>query len=214
VASFFVKRAMDKGAHLIVVDGEENGLSPLASMNLQMSDIAKAIELAKRADSPAVVYGAGVTPEASEALKELVGKAHFLALQPGVNTRAAIALGLNNGFDASAADTLFVLAGEHAWNGDGVLDKLEKDAFLVVQASYESPLTKRADLVLPMAIWSERAGSLTNTMGLVQRASAAVEPQGQAKPDWEILSLLAGKMDMSLGSSLDEISALAAEQLK
>jgi len=214
VASFFVKRAIDKGARLIVVDGEDNGLSPLASMHLQMADIEKAIEVAERADSPAVVYGAGVTPKAAQALRELVNKAHFVALQPGVNTQAAVAFGLNNGFDVSAAKTLFVLAGEEDWDGDGVLDKLRKDAFVVAQASYQSPVTERADLVLPMAIWSERAGTLTNTMGLVQKASAAVEPKRQARPDWEILSLLADKMGTSLGGSFERISALAAEQLK
>ena len=214
VASFFVKRAIDKGARLIVVDGEDNGLSPMASMNLQMRDIDKAVEVAKRADAPAVVYGPGVSTPAAKALKELADKAQFVALQPGVNTRAAVGFGLNNGFDASSADTVFVLAGEQALEDDSVLDKLDNDAFLIVQASYESPLTQRADLVLPMAIWSERTGSLMNTMGLVQQAAAAVEPQGQAKPDWEILSLLASKMDISLGASFDDISAHAAEQLK
>ena len=214
VASFFVKRALDRGARLIVVDAEGNGLAPLASLQLNMADIRKAVDIAKRADSPAVLYGAGVTGKAGKALKELEGKALFVALQPGVNTRAAAALGLNNGFDPSAAQTLFVLAGEQEWNGKGVLDRMVKDAFLVVQSSYESPLTERADIVLPMAIWSERAGSLTNTSGLVQMANAAVEPKGQAKPDWEILSLLAGKMGKGLATSLDDISALAADQLR
>jgi formate dehydrogenase major subunit len=214
VASFFIRRAIDKGARLILVDRDDNELSPLASMHLRMADIAKAVEVAKRADAPAVLYGARITAKAGKALKELKNKAHFVALQPGVNTHAAVAFGLNNGFDASAAKTLYVLAGEQAWDGDGVLDKLGKNTFLVAQASYESPLTERANLVLPMAIWSERAGSLTNTMGLVQKAAAAVEPAGQAKPDWEILSLLAGKMGKKLSTKLDEISALAAEQLK
>jgi predicted molibdopterin-dependent oxidoreductase YjgC len=65
-----------------------------------------------------------------------------------------------------------------------------------------------------MAIWSERSGSLTNTEGRVQKVSKAVEPAGEAKPDWEVLSLLAQKLGKSLGASLDEISVNASRLLK
>jgi len=74
------------------------------------------------------------------------------------------------------------------------VQKIAKDAFVIVQAGYASPLIDRADVVLPSAIWSERAGTLTNTEGAIQIANQAVEPAGEAKPDWEILLLLAGKL--------------------
>jgi predicted molibdopterin-dependent oxidoreductase YjgC len=214
VASFFVKRAVDKGARLIVVDDKDNGLAPFAYMTLGTADVAKAVELAERASHPVIVYGAHVTGKAANALKKLDEKATFVALQPGFNTHAAVALGLNNGFDPSVAKTLYVLAGEENWDGAAVMGKLSKEAFVVVQASYESPLTERADVVLPMAIWSERAGSLTNTEGRVQKVQKAEEPKGESKPDWEILSLLAGKMGKKLGTSLDEISARAAQTIR
>jgi predicted molibdopterin-dependent oxidoreductase YjgC len=209
VVSFFVKRAIDKGARLIVVDRKDNGLAPFAYKNLEMKQIAKAVEMAERAENPIVLYGTGVTKGAAKALKKLA-KASFVAIEPGVNTRAAAAYGLNNGFDPAAAEALFVLVGEQLVDGAKV-PKVKKGAFVVAQASYASSLTDRADVVLPMAIWSERAGSLTNTEGRVQKASQAVEPQGQAKAAWEILALLAAKMGKKLGSSLEEISAHAAE---
>ncbi len=214
VASFFVKRAVDKGARLIVVDGKDNGLVPFAYMNLEMKEINRAVELAERAEHPMVLYGAGITKNAATALKKLGEKASFVALELGVNTRAAAALGLNNGFDASAAQALYILVGEQDLDGAPVLQKVGKDAFVVVQASFKSPLTERADVILPMAIWSERAGSLTNTEGRVQKANKAVEPKGEAKADWEILSLLAAKMGKKLGASLDDLSALAAEAIR
>jgi formate dehydrogenase major subunit len=210
VASYLVKRAVDKGARLIVVDGEDNGLAPFAYLSFALKDIAKAVELAQRAEQPVVLYGTGVTDKVAKALKKLT-KASFVAIEPGVNTRAAVAYGLNNGFDAAAAQALYVLAGEQAVD-DEWMRKMGKGAFVVAQASFESPLTDRANVVLPMAIWSERAGTLTNTEGRVQKASQAVEPQGQAKADWEILALLASKIGKKLGSTLEEISALAAEE--
>ena len=214
VASFFVKRSVDRGARLIVVDGKDNGLAPFAYMNLEMADIGKAIEIAQRAGNPVVVYGAGVTDKAATALKNLKGKASFVAIEPGANTRAAAALGLNNGFKPSAVKVLYVLLGEQNMGAEDISKKVDEKAFVIAQASFVSPLTERADVVLPMAIWSERAGSLTNTEGSVQKVNKAVEPAGEAKPDWEVISLLADKLGKKLGASLDEISARATQELK
>jgi predicted molibdopterin-dependent oxidoreductase YjgC len=121
---------------------------------------------------------------------------------------------MNNGFKAAAARVLFVLLGEKDWDGGEILAKAGKDAFLVVQASYASALTDRADVVLPSAIWSERTGTLTNTEGIVQTAVGAVEPEGEAKADWEILSQLADKLGKKLGASFKDISARAVKELK
>lgn len=214
VSSFFVKRSVDKGARLVVVDGKDNGLAPFAFMNLEMADVNKAIEIAERAEQPIVLYGAGVTEEAAGALKKLQGKAAFVALEPGVNTHAAVAFGLANGFKPSTVKVLYALLGEQECDGKDVLKDVDKNAFIAVQASFISPLTQQADVVLPMAIWSERTGSLTNTEGCVQKVNKAVEPAGEAKPDWEVLSLLAEKLGKSLGASLDEISVNASRQLK
>ena len=214
VLSFFVKRSVDKGTRLVVVDDKDNGLAPFAFMKLEMSEINKAIEIAERAEQPIVLYGAGVTQEAAGALKKLQGKAALVALEPGVNTHAAVAFGLADGFKPSTVKVLYALLGEQDCNGKDVLKDVDKSAFIAVQASFISPLTQRADVVLPMAIWSERTGSLTNTEGHVQKVNKAVEPAGEAKPDWEVLSLLAEKLGKRLGTSLDEISAEASEQLK
>ena len=214
VLSFLVKRSVDKGARLVVVDGKDNGLAPFASMTLEMSEINKAIEVAERAQQPIVLYGAGVTEEAAGALKKLYGKAAFVALEPGVNTHAAVAFGLANGFRPSTVKVLYALLGEQDCDGKDVLKGIDKNAFIAVQASFISPLTQQADVVLPMTIWSEREGSLTNIEGRVQKVNKAVEPAGEAKPDWEVLSLLAEKLGKRLGASLDEISANASQQLK
>ncbi|MBC7263015.1 MAG: molybdopterin-dependent oxidoreductase [Chloroflexi bacterium] len=213
VASFLVKRAVDKGARLIIVDSKDNGLAPFASMHLKMDEVNKAVELAERAVHPVVLYGPAITDKTIKALGKLGEKAVFIALEPGVNTYAAAAFGLSNGFDPSSAETVFVLVGEQDWDGKDMLKQFGPNAFVVVQTSYESPLTKKADVVLPMAIWSEREGTLTNIEGRVQQVNKAVEPKGEAKPDWEILSLLAGKLGKSFGT-LDEISARAARELE
>jgi len=214
VASFLVKGTVDKGARLIVVDGKDNGLAPFAHQRVEMADIDKAVDLAQRATHPVVLYGAGIAEKAAKSLTKLSSKAVFVALEPGVNTRAAVAFGFQNGFKPQAAKVLYLVLGEQRWDGEDLLKQAGKDAFLVVQAGYESPLTRQADVVLPAAIWSEQAGSLSNTEGRLLKINRVLEPRGEAKPDLEIISLLANKLGKKLATSLDEISARAAQELK
>ncbi len=214
IASFLVKRAVDRGTRLLIVGGEGNGLEPFAHKILGMADIQQAVDMAGKADRPVVLYGAGISETAVKTLKKLEKKAVFISLEPGVNSRAAAAFGLDNGFKPSALTLLYLLIGEQEWDSRNLLEKMGKDAFVVVQASFASPLTEKADVVLPTTVWSERTGSLTNTEGRVLKLNKAVEPEGEAKQDWEVLSLLAGKLGKKTGDSLDDISVHAAKELK
>lgn len=214
VASFLVKRLVDKGVRLIVVDDKENGLTSYASTSLKLAEIAKAVEIADGAENVTVLYGTGLTEDAAQALKKLGAKACAIALEPGVNTRAAVKFGMNNGFQASAAKVLYALLGEQDWDNGAVPGVVASDAFVIVQAGYTSPLLDRADAVLPSALGPERCGSLTNTEGVIQTASQAVKPAGQAMADWEILAQLARKLGRTLGASFADISASAATELK
>jgi formate dehydrogenase major subunit len=214
VASFLIKRAADRGARLIVAGGPENGLAPFAHRNLETAQVAEALAFVERAERPVVLFGPEITEEAAEALPKLPAKAAVLPLEAGANTRAAAAFGFRPGFKPGAAKFLYLLPGEENWDGREELEKAEARAFTVVQAGFESALTSRADVVLPMAIWAERGGTLTNTEGRVQKANPAVKPFAEAKPDWEIVSLLARRLGRKLGDSLDEVSARAAQELK
>jgi formate dehydrogenase major subunit len=207
VASFLLKQNVDAGGRLILVGDEENGLAPFACMIVGMDDIGQAVEVAERAENPLVLYGSGLTGKAAETLKRLEGKAVFIALEPGVNTRAAKAYGLDGQFQPSDAKVLYVLLGEQSGDGADPIGRIGKESFVIAQACYASAVTRRADVVLPMAIWSERAGSLTNTEGRLLKLNRAVEPAGEAKADWEILALLAERLGLKIGSSPDEVAA-------
>lgn len=214
VASFIIKRTVDRGARLIVVDDKDNGLLPFAYMHLKMNDVSRAVEIADRASYPVVVYGNGITEKAVQELKKLDGKACGVVLEPGVNTRAAVSFGINGGVEPAGVKALYVILGEEKIETTDIIQGLDRDTFIVTQASFASPLTVRADVVLPMAIWSERSGSLTNTEGRVLPVRKAVEPEGEAKPDWEILSLIAEKLNKKVGASLEELTAQATQKIK
>ncbi len=104
---------------------------------------------------------------------------------------------------------LYVLAADER-GLDKIRDVAGENAFIIAQASYRSALTDGAQIVFPSAIWSEQSGSLTNTEGRVQKMNKSVEPAGEARADWEVLSMLARQLGMELGDSHDDIFAQAA----
>jgi len=71
---------------------------------------------------------------------------------------------------------------------------LGKLDFLVVQDILHNETTQIADVVLPGAAISEKQGSITNLEGRIQTFQRVVSPPGKARPDWEILDLLAAEL--------------------
>jgi formate dehydrogenase alpha subunit len=85
--------------------------------------------------------------------------------------------------------------------------------FLVVQDIFPTETAVIADVILPAAAYAEKDGTFTNTERRVQRGRKAVEPPGEAKPDWEIITLLAEKMGHRFGYKnpeqiMEEIASL------
>jgi NADH-quinone oxidoreductase subunit G len=50
-----------------------------------------------------------------------------------------------------------------------------------------NPTTALADYLLPGSAHAEKRGTLTNVKGRVQKFMKAIEPPGDARPEWEIL---------------------------
>ncbi|MGD2100136.1 MAG: molybdopterin-dependent oxidoreductase [Desulfobacterales bacterium] len=91
---------------------------------------------------------------------------------------------------------------------------LENLDFVVVQDILDSEIVKLADVVLPGAAASEKSGSFTNLEGRIQSFSPVVAPPGKAKPDWEILDLLATRLGNSAAyGSLEKIRAEIRRQV-
>ncbi len=92
---------------------------------------------------------------------------------------------------------------------------LEQLDFLVVQDIFLTETAKLAHVVLPAASFAEKDGTFTGTDRRIQRVRKAVEPVGEAKPDWEILCLLAQRMGAagfdfgSPGEVMEEIAQVS-----
>jgi formate dehydrogenase alpha subunit len=71
---------------------------------------------------------------------------------------------------------------------------LKKLDFVVVQDILNNEIVGLADVALPGAAVSEKSGSFTNLEGRIQYFAPVVPPPGSAKPDWQILDLLATRL--------------------
>ncbi len=81
--------------------------------------------------------------------------------------------------------------------------------FVVAVDAFRTPSVEQADVVLPVAIWGERAGTTTNIEGRVSRLGQKVVPPGVAWADW----MVAAELAMSLGGDLgfESLAAIADE---
>ncbi|ADL57747.1 formate dehydrogenase subunit alpha [Methanothermobacter marburgensis] len=73
-------------------------------------------------------------------------------------------------------------------------EALEGLEFLVVQDIFLTETAELADVVLPAASFAEKDGTFTNTERRVQLLRKALDAPGDALPDWQIISMIAGRM--------------------
>ena len=99
--------------------------------------------------------------------------------------------------------------GAAAWTEGDVLAALDGAETVIFQGTNANDASARAHLVVPSAAYVEREGTFTNFEGRVQRFRTALEPLGEARPDWLILSMI-GK---ALGFQDPVFSAERAEQV-
>ncbi len=84
-----------------------------------------------------------------------------------------------------------ILSEAHSTHVAQAIGKLE---VFVAQDIFLSETAKLADVVLPAASFAEKDGTFTNTERRVQRIRRAIEPLGEAKPDWWITCQIAKRM--------------------
>jgi NADH dehydrogenase/NADH:ubiquinone oxidoreductase subunit G len=152
-----------------------------------------------------VVYGDGILnkedPKLVASLLELASLTNsdglkVTSVKPGANSRGSWESGAasRQGLAKAAPRLVYVLLGDGEVRDGDWMPLAEQAEFLVVQASYASPLTEAADLVLPSPIWAERGGTYVSLDGKVGHSQAVVEPPAGIKDDVGIIKELAGRL--------------------
>jgi predicted molibdopterin-dependent oxidoreductase YjgC len=120
-------------------------------------------------------------------------KLNLLFLKPNINSRGAWDLGAaTKDVKTQQPRGLYLLL------SDDIVDKewlewLKAVDYLVVQASYDSPVVEIADVVLPSRIWDERGGSYVTAGKRTIKSNAVIQRYGLI-PDEEILQRLTQKI--------------------
>ncbi|MBO8173848.1 MAG: formate dehydrogenase subunit alpha [Thermococcus sp.] len=94
-----------------------------------------------------------------------------------------------------------------------VRNALKKLELLVVQDIFPTKTAKYAHYILPAAAFCEKDGSYMNSERRIQWSHKVCEPPGEAKPDWEILTMLGKALGLP-GFDYKSVEEITAEYFK
>jgi NADH-quinone oxidoreductase subunit G len=196
------------------------GAATLTDSGRADSDFAKAFRAAER---PAIIVGQGALSGSQghallAALAEIAGAVNLVregwngwnVLHTAAARVGALDLGFTPGEGGKSAAQLVAKGGADVLVllGADEIDLSETDAFVIYLGTHGDRGAHRADVILPGAAYTEKAGLYVNTEGRVQRGERAVFPKGEAKEDWTILRALSDRIGRKLPyDTLDQLRA-------
>jgi formate dehydrogenase alpha subunit len=165
------------------------GLGPLTEENNEQG----AIEMGAVAD-----YLPGPAELNDAATRERIASVWKDPVPPGVGLR------LLDMIETARAGRLkaMVILGENPVRSlpasSKVAEALQKLDLLVVQELFLTETAALADVILPACTYAEKSGTFTNSEGAVQKVRQALDPIGDSRSDWEILSAVSALMGYPL----------------
>jgi NADH-quinone oxidoreductase subunit G len=147
------------------------------------------------------LYLAGATPSAhgSMAAKALGTKGLNSAAISSSKVKAFLLLNMEPGADVAYPAALKA--------------SLKQAKSVIALTSFHSAeLAEHADCLLPIAPFTETAGSFVNTEGRLQSFNGVVTPAGESRPAWKVLRVMANLLEVS-DFEFDSAEAVRAEAL-
>ncbi|TVY15850.1 NADH-ubiquinone oxidoreductase 78 kDa subunit [Lachnellula arida] len=195
---------------------EHLGTDAAALKKALAGPFGKKLQAAQR---PMIIVGSGVTDHAdAKAIYEMVGQfvdknaANFLTeewngynvLQRSASRAGAYEVGFTtpSTIVANTKPKFIWLLGADEFAAAAI----PKDAFVVYQGHHGDRGAQIADVVLPGAAYTEKAGTYVNTEGRVQMTRAAVSLPGAARTDWKIIRAVSEFLGAPL--PYDDVAAL------
>lgn len=82
------------------------------------------------------------------------------------------------------------------YDPQSALERIKGAEFVVSLSSYKGNITDYADVILPIAPFTETSGTFINTEGRVQSFNGVVSPLAEARPAWKVLRVLANLLEL------------------
>ena len=92
------------------------------------------------------------------------------------------------------------------------MDAMRAADMVVAMSAYKHHATEYADVLLPIAPYSETSGTYVSTEGRVQSFRGAVKPLGDTRPAWKVLRVLGNLLNVA-GFDYDSSEAVRDEVL-
>jgi NADH dehydrogenase/NADH:ubiquinone oxidoreductase subunit G len=178
-------------------------------LGIDASNISKAAEILAQAKDGIVIYGSGVLQyKDADMVANILGLASLIAknadkpkaisLKRYGNSRGAWELGIGNSKNSVISELakgkvkgVYVLLADDLAASQALPDNFKGVDFAVVQASYLSPVTAKADVVLPSLLWTESKGVYTTLDGIKKTTAPMVKANGDIKTDADTLKEIA-----------------------
>lgn len=180
-----------------------------AHTGLDIEKVQAVARLIGSAINPVFLYGKGITGygnmqtmQALVTLARLVGAidqvhSNLISLKGEANSLVASQYALDQSFQLNGHQAAYIALGDDH-PSQRLIKRLEKAPFLVVQASYVSQLTAKANVVLPVENWSEQEGHYVNLEGQIQKANKAVQSAEGIWSNQAVLQNLAERLNLPL----------------
>ena len=83
---------------------------------------------------------------------------------------------------------------------------------MIAFSPYRNGALEYADVILPIAPFTETAGTFVSAEGRVQSFNGTVRPLGEARPGWKVLRVLGNLLELD-GFDYETVEAVRAEAL-
>jgi len=215
------KAVIDKGAKRDSTRTNEIAAS-LKDINVKKSseqvgigtdDLLEAADMLSKAKHSVIIYGEGIlrhkNPRLITSLLNLAAvtgsqdkeKPRIISLKPKGNSRGAWDMGIANSsqsiiknLTSNNIKALYLLLSDDYVDASELPDLSTELEFIVIQSSYLSSATSKADVVLPSPIWTEAGEEYITLDGIAKSTSRLVKPSDGIKADADILREISQQM--------------------
>lgn len=98
------------------------------------------------------------------------------------------------------------------YDPQSALERIKSAEFVVSLSSYKGNIMDYADVILPIAPFTETSGTFINTEGRIQSFNGVVSPLAEARPAWKVLRVLANLLELK-GFDYETSEQVCAELL-
>jgi len=219
-----VRKRVNDGAKLIVINSRKTGISSVATMNFRNDEVSVLASISKALISKGfkgsknledAVKGSQVSEEIEKAAvlyteaknPVILSSPSLYAAAANITLMKGVAVAVPIESNAKGVMRMGLAAEGKTYRemiqggikvlyaiGEVPLTQRPKVDFLVVQNSHLSELAKQADIVLPSAAYLEVSGTIVDYLGRMKHVRKAVNPAGEAISHREILGDIARAM--------------------